>query len=193
MEMHPFDLSFAGLALDVVGAVVLAKSFMLKDPQDAYYEGLPVFGGNNSLLMSALLQRGEARAGGGLLVVGFLLQMWGNLHGGIAATQPGWINSFWRMALVVVCAAGAAMVLLWLAGRQSRAAFYRIFFRNYSGQTKLHATEGDATWFDRTARLYDIKRQTGESDEALLRRLEEKRIELGRRYGGHAKDFIVDA
>jgi len=53
--MHPYDVIFTGLAADVVGSVVLAKSFMLKDPQDAYYEGLPVMGGNNTLLKGALL------------------------------------------------------------------------------------------------------------------------------------------
>jgi len=190
--MHPFDLIFTGLSLDVVGSVVLAKSFMLKDPQDAYYEGLPVLGGNNSLLKSALLQRGEARVGAGFLVGGFLLQMWGNLHGGIAATEPGWINSVGRMSVVVAAAAAVASALLWLAGRQSKAAFYRIFFRNYAGQTTLHPSPDDATWFDRTARLYDTKRQTGESDEALLRRLEEKRVKLGRRHGGQARSFIVN-
>lgn len=191
--MHPFDLIFIGLALDVAGALALAKSFMLKDPQDAYYEGLPVLGGNNSLLKSALSQRGEARVGGSLLVVGFLLQMWGNLHGGIAATEPGWINSTSRMITVAILAGIAAAGLLWLAGRQARIAFYRIFFRNYAGQTKLHPIQDDATWFDRTGRLYDMKRKTSESDEAFLARLEQRRIELGKRYGGQAKDFIVNA
>lgn len=61
--MHPYDYIFIGLSLDVVGAVVLAKSFMLKDPQDAYYEGLPVLGGNRSLVKGALIQRGEAWSG----------------------------------------------------------------------------------------------------------------------------------
>jgi hypothetical protein len=191
--MHPFDLIFIGLACDVVGAVVLAKSFMLKDPQDAYYEGLPVFGGNKSLLKSALLQRSEARVGGAFLVAGFVLQMWGNLHGGIAATQPGWINSTWRMVLVTVMSACVALVALWIARRQSSAAFHQILFRDYSGQTKLHPTEGDATWFDRTGRLYDTKRRAGESDQAFLARLEQRRIALGKRYGGRAKDFIADA
>jgi hypothetical protein len=191
--MGPYDLIFTGLAADVVGSVVLAKSFMLKDPQDAYYEGLPVMGGNNTFLKSTLLQRGEARVGGGLLVAGFLLQMWGNLHGGIAATGPGWINSIGRVIAVVLGVACVAAILLWLAGRSARAAFYRIVFRNYSGQTTLHPAKDDATWFDRTARLYDIKRLRDESDEQLLKRLEARRIELGNRYGGKAKEFIVNA
>ena len=191
--MHPYDLIFSGLAFDVVGAVVLAKGFMLKDPQDAYYEGLPVFGGNNLLLKSALLQRGEARVGGGLLIVGFLLQMWGNLHGGIAATQPGWINSTGRMVLAVAASVVLGVLLVKATAHRAKAQFYRIFFRNYSGQTKLHPTEGDATWFDRTGRFLDVKRRRGESNEQLLSRLEQRRIELGRRYGGQAPDFVVDA
>ncbi len=191
--MHPFDVIFVGLALDVAGALVLAKSFMLKDPQDAYYEGLPVFGGNNGLLKSALLQRGEARVGGSLLVVGFVLQMWGNLHGGIAASEPGWINSTGRMILVGILVGIATVCFVAFAGHQSRRAFYHVFFRNYAGQTKLHPADGDATWFDRTGRLYDLKRRTEEPNEAFLGRLEQRRVELGKRYGGQAKDFIVDA
>lgn len=88
--MHPYDIIFVGLSLDVVCAVVLAKSFMLKDAQDAYYEVLPTFGGNRALVKSAIVQRGEAWVGAGLLLSGFLLQIWGNLHGGIAASQAGW-------------------------------------------------------------------------------------------------------
>jgi hypothetical protein len=191
--MHSYDFIFVGLALDIAGALLLAKSFMLKDPQDAYYEGLPVYGGNHSLLKSALLQRGEARVGGGLLVVGFVLQIWGNLHGGIAATEPGWISSTSRMILVAILVALVAAMLLLLAGHRARISFYRVFFRNYAGQTRLHPAAGDATWFDRTARLYDTKRKAGESDEALLARLERRRIDLGTRYGGQAGAFIVDA
>lgn len=192
MSIHPYDFIFAGLSLDVVGALVLAKSFMFKNPQDAYYEGLPVHGGNNLLLKSALLQRGEARAGAALLMAGFLLQMWGNLHGGIAANEPGWIRSTPRILLAVAVAAAVGALLVGIATHQARVQFYRIYFRNYSGQTKLHPTQGDSTWFDRTARFLDLRRRTGEGDEEFLPRLERRRVELGKRHGGKLKDFIVD-
>ena len=53
--MHPYDIIFAGLALDIVGAVILAKGFILKIPQSAYYEALMIFGSNSHLLKSSIL------------------------------------------------------------------------------------------------------------------------------------------
>src|SRR3989338_6307404 len=182
--MHPYDYIFSGLSLDIVGTVVLAKSFMFKDPQDAYYEGLPVLGGNRSLVRSALIQRGEAWVGAGLLLVGFFLQMWGNLHGGIAASELGLVNSTFRMFVVLALAVVIAAVALKLVRRWSDASFYRIIFRNYSGQSEFAIPPDDPTWFDRTARTYDLKRQKNESDEAFKKRLEARRVELGKRYGG---------
>jgi hypothetical protein len=85
------------------------------------------------------------------------------------------------------------LMLVQIVTRQARVQFYRVYFRNYSGQTKLHPMDGDTTWFDRTARFLDLKRRTGESDDNFLVRLEQRRIELGRRYGGQANKFIVDA
>lgn len=189
--MHPYDIIFFGLSLDVVGAGVLAKSFMVKDPQDAYYEGLPVLGGNRALLKSAMVQRGEAWVGACLLLAGFLLQMWGNLHGGIAASQVGWVNSTPRMALVLGGTVALAVVLLRIARGLSDASFFRILFRNYSGQTEFTVPTDDPTWFDRMARLYDMKRLKGESDTAFVTRLNARRVELGKRYGGQASQFIV--
>ena len=108
--MHPYDFIFAGLALDLVGAVVLAKGFMFKNPQVAHYESLAIVGSNPFLLKSSILQRGEACVGAALLVVGFLLQIWGNLHGGIAAAELGWVNSIDRMLLVMIGAVAVAIV-----------------------------------------------------------------------------------
>ena len=191
MTPHPYDVIFAGLALDIAGAVVLAKGFMLKESQAAYYEGLMVLGGNNHLLKSAILQRAEAQVGASLLIAGFLLQMWGNLHGAVSASELGWANSMWRVLVVAAMAAVFAAGCLKCALHFARGQFFRVFFRDYAGQTKLHPQADDSTWFDRTSRLLDVPRRDGESNDALLMRLEARRIELGKRYGGKAQDFLV--
>jgi hypothetical protein len=190
--MHPYDLILTGLAIDVTGAVVLAKGFMMKHPQAAYYEGLMILGGNNHLLKSAILQRAEAWVGGGLLIAGFVMQIWGNLRGGVSANELGWINSTPRMVVILAAAVAFASLCLRIALRIARAQFFRIFFRNYKGQTQLHPQADDATWFDRTARLYDLPRRRGEEDGAFLTRLENRRVEFGKRYGGQARDFLVN-
>src|SRR3990172_4203889 len=189
--MHPYDIIFAGLALDIVGAVILAKGFILKIPQSAYYEALMIFGSNSHLLKSSILQRAEAQVGASLLVLGFLLQMWGNLHGGIAATEPGWVDSVARMLFIGMVAVAIAAGWLCLALSGARTTFYRIFFRNFSAQNMLKPQASDATWYHRWSLLLDIKRRYGESDEQLLARLEARRLGLGHRYGGQATDFLV--
>jgi len=189
--MHPYDFIFAGLALDIVGAVVLAKGFMLKNPQVAYYEGLMIVGVNSHLLQTSLLQRAEAQVGAGLLVLGFALQVWGNLHGGIEATGPGWVDSITRMLIVVLGAVVVAAVWLYVALSRARAKFYRIFFRNFSAEAILIPQAQDTTWYHRMSLLLNIKRRRGESDVQFLPRLEARRVELGTRYGGQADNFLV--
>lgn len=55
-----------GLALDLVGTVVVAKGFMFKNPPAAHYESLMIVGSNPFLLKSSNLQRGEACVGAAL-------------------------------------------------------------------------------------------------------------------------------
>jgi hypothetical protein len=70
-----------GMILDVLGAVILARSFIVKRPRDVFYE-LRSLGGWNfhitrgarDLLLSWLVQAVEARSGALILGLGFLLQ-----------------------------------------------------------------------------------------------------------------------
>ena len=188
--MHPYDIIFAGLALDIVGALFLAKGFMLKNPQAAYYESLMIAGGNGHVLKSSLLQRAEAQVGAGLLVLGFLFQIWGNLHGGIAAAQPGWVDSVPRMLLVVMGASTVGLAWWRLASLSARVKFYRIFFRKFSVEAKFSLQANDATLCDRLSLLLDLKRRRRESDAQFLERLETRRVYLCTRYGGQANDFL---
>lgn len=191
--MHPYDFIFAGLALDLVGAVVLGKGFMFKNPQASYFESLMIFDGNPHILKSSLVQRAEAQIGAGLLVLGFLFQIWGNLHGGIAAAEPGWVNSLERMLLVLVVVVLATIIVMYLATLNARAKFYRIFFRNFSVDAALQPPSNDATWYERLSLILDLRRlRRGESDADFLLRLETRRLELGRQYGGQARNIVVN-
>lgn len=181
--MHPYDLIFVGLALDLVGAVVLAKGFMFKDPRAAHYKSLTIVGGNPFVLRSSIQQRGEAYVGASLLVLGFLLQIWGNLHGGIAASQPGWINSGERMLTVLAGAIGVAIIAVCIVTSRARTQFYAIFFHGMSAETKLASTAGDPTWYDRMSTLLDLKRRREETNAQLLGRIQERWNELVKQYG----------
>ena len=183
MNVQPYDIIFLGLACDIVGAVILAKGFMLKEARAAFYESQTVFGANSHLLKSALLQRAEAQIGALFLVLGFALQIWGNLHGGIAAIEPGWLNSTPRVLAMLFCVAGLSFLCLQVGLSRARAALYEIFFRNYKGG-KLTVPEGDATWLDRMAQLVDLKRKPNEPDVDLLARVEARRTVLGSKHAG---------
>lgn len=191
MNIQPYDFIFVGLACDIVGAVILAKGFTLKEARAAFYESQTVFGANSHLLRSALLQRAEAQVGALFLILGFALQIWGNLHGGIAAIKPGWLNSFARMLAMLLCVAGLSFLCLHMALRLARAAFYEIFFRNYIGG-KLTVPEGDPTWLDRMAQLVDLKRRRNEPDVDLLGRIETRRAVLGSRHAGKWPELTRD-
>ncbi len=189
--MHPYDFIFAGLALDLVGAVLLAKGFMFKNPQASYFESLMIYGRNPHVLKSSLVQRAEAQIGAALLVLGFLFQICGNLHGGIAATEPGWVNSPERMLLVLFVVVIATIIVLYLATSSAHAQFYRIFFRDFSVDAALKPPSNDATWYERLSLILDLRRHRGESDADFLPRLETRRLELGRQYGGQARSVVV--
>jgi hypothetical protein len=70
-----------GMILDVLGAVILARSFVVKRPRDVFRELRSLGGwdfhitrGARDLLLSWLVQAVEARSGAIILGLGFLLQ-----------------------------------------------------------------------------------------------------------------------
>lgn len=67
-------ISFAGLVLDIFGALFLAKGFMAKRIVSIIGESTSRYGWNQSLRDSLVHQRVEAWIGGSALAVGFLLQ-----------------------------------------------------------------------------------------------------------------------
>jgi hypothetical protein len=183
--IHPYDWIFTGLVFDIAGAVILAKGFMFKKPKVAFYESRTMFGGNPHVLKSALLQRAEAWVGGAFLAFGFILQMWGNLDGGVTATDLGRVNSLGRVLALLIAVFVFAWISLRLTQYRARTVFYRIWFQDYTGKP-LTVPPGDPTWLDRQAVLLDIPRQRQESDASLLTRVQAKHATLGAKYHQHA-------
>lgn len=68
------QLSIAGLALDILGALFLAKGFMFKTRTAIIMESGSYWDFNKHLRDSLILQRAEAIIGGTALTTGFFLQ-----------------------------------------------------------------------------------------------------------------------
>jgi hypothetical protein len=190
--MHAYDIIFTGIALDLVGAVVLAKGFMVKNPQRAYFEALTVVGANLHLLRSALIQRIEAQIGAAFLTGGFLLQIWGALSGGISANEPGVISTFPRALGLVCAAAGLAWLCLRLGGRHANSAFYPVLFSDSTFTAPLPSNQSKG-WNIRMAEILGVRPQPGEPGVELYGRIERRRAELAAQYSGKlGADFVID-
>ena len=101
------------MLIDALGAVVVARSFVLKRPVDVFRE-LRSFGrwdfhitiGARDLLLSWLIQSNEARTGAALLAFGFLLQAFAQVLPLVAVSSGGYI-----LVLMVICVFGGFFVL----------------------------------------------------------------------------------
>lgn len=183
--VHPYDWIIGGLALDLAGAILLAKGFMLKRPANILREARTLLGRNSFLVKSGLYQKAEAWVGGSFLVFGFLAQLWGNFHGAPAANDLGLIGTAEAMVGLCILVAGLAWGCLSLAHRWARETFRRHFFGAVDPTKEMPPLSGD-DW-DGLAWLYDTKRQAEETDDDLRERLEQLRRELGLRYSLAAK------
>ena len=184
--IYPYDLIFSGLVLDIVGTVILAKGFMFKNTATAFNESLTMWNSNPHLLKSTLLQRAEAQVGAAFLIFGFLLQICGNLYGGVAATELGWINSVLRMFPVVLVAGTVAACCTRLLKSRARITFFNIFFRSDKGP--LQFPNDDPIEIERTAALLDLFRRCGEPDSSFRARIEAAWVSLGANHGGKVEN-----
>lgn len=179
--MHPYDLIFLGLAFDIAGALLLAKGFMFKGIREAHAESLMIWGGNSHIVRSQLLQRAEAQVGAFFLIAGFGLQIWGNLHGGIAANQPGWIDSVPRLIIIALATAILASAALALARRYALVQFYKLFFAaNRTAPAEI--PKDDKTWFERQAVILRLPRRANETDNDFFVRLSQRWQALAAKY-----------
>jgi hypothetical protein len=153
---------------------------MFKEARAAYTESRSFFDGNSFILKSALIQRAEAQLGAIFLILGFALQMWGNLHGGITAVEAGWINSIQRLAGIILVTSVIASICLKIIQWRAKIKFYRIIFTNKIDESMT--LDCESAKLNRSALLFDLKRKTNESDLSLRARLEIHQKKLGTKY-----------
>lgn len=107
-------VAITGMTLDVLGAVILARSFFMKRPSDVFRE-LKSFGswdfhitrGARDLLLSWLVQSYEARTGAVIIGIGFFLQAISQILPHITLTKT-------IASLGIVVVAGTALYLFFL-------------------------------------------------------------------------------
>jgi hypothetical protein len=182
--MHTTDVTLAGLALDISGAVLLARGFMMKALPEMFYESRTFFDGNVYLLRSGLLQRSEAWGGAVLLMLGFVLQILGSLRlfpDSAPRIIVGWPGLIGLLAVAAVVFASGK----YIAGRVGSRQFYEYKLRNYaSGDPYAAATVKDKEELLRASVLYDLPIRVNESSVAYATRLT-KRVEvLGLKHRG---------
>ena len=90
-----------GLYLDALGAIGLAKSFITKTIEDVTEESTPGWNGSATLSYSLIAQKTDAIIGGLFLVIGFSLQIIGNLH-----YNPEPVRIRWPCLMVIVVGIG---------------------------------------------------------------------------------------
>jgi hypothetical protein len=182
VTVHSKDVALLGLAVDIAGAVLLARGFMMKSIMDIYDETRTRLGGSLSLVKSAMIQRAEAWGGAGLLMLGFFLQILAALE--VGAGEP--LFAGWFGLLVLLTLAGALFgAFYWLCDRTGRHRFYDWALRNYDSKpfTMPEGSNREEEIFQ-YGRLYDVKPKSGESAAAFLVRLNEAVAILGKRHRG---------
>lgn len=182
--MHATDVTLLGLALDISGAVLLARGFMIKALPEMFYESRTFFDGNVYLLRSGLLQRSEAWGGAILLMLGFMFQILGSLRlfpDSASRMIVGWPGLIGLLAVAAVVFASGK----YIAGRIGSRQFYEYKLRNYApGDHFAAATVKDKEELLRASLLYDLPIRVNESPVAYAARLTKRVEALGLKHRG---------
>lgn len=129
-----------GLLLDVVGAFVLAMSFMFRRPKHARRETAMYVGGNPFLYLSLARQTADAWVGGTLLAAGFLAQFADAVTTanalGLAVTIP--------LAVAIDAAAIALLVKVIRPWFVARALEHQLAFRWREYEDEYASKPGEA-------------------------------------------------
>jgi len=153
-------VAISGMILDVLGAFILARSFVMKRPKDVFRE-LKSFGGwdfhitrgARDLLLSWLVQSYEARTGAVALSIGFLLQA-------ISQLLPH--VTFSNGALGIVVVLGAA---IWSFFKLQNSFVQRAAMQARSFYDELETEATDEDWkkaiLNRREELNQIKKKPG--------------------------------
>jgi len=180
--MDAKDVALVGLSVDISGAILLARGFMMKRVLDIYDETGTRLGRNLAMVKSVMLQRAEAWAGAALLLVGFSLQIVAALE---VSSGPrlivGWLGLFELLVFSAVVFLACFRACTCLGKRR----FYEWALRNWDGkQFALPKDSHNEQELDHYGRLYDVERQSGEEIGAFLTRLNDAVAVLGKRHRG---------
>ena len=128
------DTAIYGMILDIFGAFILARSFVVKRPMEVFRDvrsfgnwDFPITVGARNLLLSWLVQAYEAKTGAVMLLSGFVLQ---------AVAQAQLLpkgESVWALLFLLLFAVVSLWLLFWLprifvrlAARQARRLYLEL-------------------------------------------------------------------
>lgn len=180
--MHSRDVALVGLAVDIAGAILLARSFMVKGVIDIYDETATRVGRNLALVKSTMIQRSEAWGGAALLFIGFALQIIAALEVGAgAAAFSGW----WGLVVLLGIAGAVFAGTFHACARLGRQSFHRWALRNYDGHAfAAPGTPQEEQELLHHGRLYDLEPRKDEPLDTFAARLSQTVAILGKRYRG---------
>jgi putative hemolysin len=106
-------VAICGMIFDILGAVILARTFVVKRPHEVFCEiksfgcwDFPITVGARNLLVSWLIQSSEAKVGAIILALGFVLQA-------VSQVMPQ-VETSWAPAILLFSAAIAICLFFWL-------------------------------------------------------------------------------
>lgn len=164
-------LIVTGLVFDILGAILLAKSFMEKNTYKIIRE--TGFGAwkyrNPHLLFSIIQQKVEAWSGASYLSIGFIFQILGTIQ---TITV---LNSVLMFAIIIAGIIG--MIILWVWGFKyiSKKYFKKLAIYHYfrSSPNELDPLDRHVNIFDSLGEVLDCHRKPDEKDEDYTKRLKD--------------------
>lgn len=108
-------VAICGMIFDILGAVILARTFVVKRPHEVFHEvesfghwDFPITVGARNLLVSWLVQAWEAKTGAVILAFGFTLQAISQV------TPPTEIEALWCLAILLLSVFISIRLFFWL-------------------------------------------------------------------------------
>lgn len=156
-----------GLALDIIGAVFLAKGFMAKKIQRIIDESRTYFGGNRWLKDSLLQQKLEAQIGLVFLFSGFLCQAIGNF---ISIPKEICLSPYIIFSILLFSSIILFLAFLFI----SKYLFEkkRIWSEAFCHKDKLDEYKSGS--LDICGKCLNIEREDNEDDDVYKKRIAEK-------------------
>jgi len=160
------EIAALGLALDIVGAILLAKGFMLKGVRGTIRESGSYYGYNSHLRNSLIEQTVEARFGMAFLASGFSCQAAPYM----VRMCSGRIAALWAIAITL--GVGAWLAAIVLSRRMIRKLNRTVALKEISEKESNHYTLSEKE-LQRLEKLSDVQRLPGEKTDETLSRMKQ--------------------